>query len=84
MDIKREDLLKLVSLQGGVIVTVSNLEANLAQQDMPYLFNRFCTADSSQNGRSTGLGLFISKKIMILERVISRQNAKWRTHYAGI
>ena len=44
-----------------VCLDFSNDTEHLAQTDIPYLFDRFYTADHARPGGSTGLGLTISK-----------------------
>ncbi|MDE6517670.1 MAG: sensor histidine kinase, partial [Acetatifactor sp.] len=44
-----------------VCLDFSNDTEHLAQTDIPFLFDRFYTADHARPGGSTGLGLTISK-----------------------
>lgn len=49
----------------SVIVGVSDTGAGIADEDMPYIFERFYKADKAHTGKSgTGIGLSIVKKIL--------------------
>jgi len=49
---------------GSVLFIVRNEAANLSEQDVNRLFDRFYTADQTRTGRSTGLGLSIAHSLM--------------------
>lgn len=50
-----------IAEENRIYVDFSNDAENLTQSDIPYLFDRFYTADHARPGGSTGLGLTISK-----------------------
>lgn len=56
-----------ISLKQGkdcIISVFENDAPNLTREDMPYLFERFFTADRTRSGKSTGLGLAITKELV--------------------
>lgn len=48
---------------GEVSVRVSNGGAELTDEDLPHVFDRFYTTDKTRSGRNTGLGLAIVKAL---------------------
>lgn len=51
--------------QHDSIVTIFENDApGLTQEDIPHLFERFFTADRTRSGKSTGLGLAITKELV--------------------
>ncbi|MDE7224197.1 MAG: HAMP domain-containing histidine kinase [Acetatifactor sp.] len=50
-----------IAEKNRIYLDFSNDAENLTQTDIPYLFDRFYTADHARPGGSTGLGLTISK-----------------------
>lgn len=51
--------------QNDSIVTIFENDApGLTQEDIPHLFERFFTADRTRSGKSTGLGLAITKELV--------------------
>lgn len=48
---------------GEVTVRVSNGGAELTEEDLPHVFDRFYTTDKTRSGRNTGLGLAIVKAL---------------------
>ncbi|MED1117111.1 sensor histidine kinase, partial [Bacillus paramycoides] len=49
----------------SVIFMISNDVANLSQQDIPLLFDRFYTTNHHRSENGTGLGLSIAKTLML-------------------
>lgn len=54
----------LTQKENKVQFIFSNQATKLTHKDIPYLFNRSYTADQSRNNKSTGLGLYIAKKLV--------------------
>ncbi|MBB3129995.1 signal transduction histidine kinase [Paenibacillus rhizosphaerae] len=50
--------------EGNVVLIFRNEAANLSEQDVDHLFDRFYTADRSRSSRRTGLGLSIAYSLM--------------------
>ena len=53
----------LRAASGGVESVFENGGADLADEDVPHVFDRFFTSDKSRTGRNTGLGLAIVKTL---------------------
>ena len=49
--------------EGEVTVRVSNGGAELIQEELPHVFDRFYTTDQTRSGRNTGLGLAIVRAL---------------------
>lgn len=49
--------------EGEVTVRVSNGGAELTQEELPHVFDRFYTTDQTRSGRNTGLGLAIVRAL---------------------
>lgn len=47
-----------------VVLTISNIAANLTLQDVENIFDRFYMADKTRTGKGTGLGLSIAKGLV--------------------
>ena len=52
-------------LDGRPFFRVSDQGEGVAEEDIPYLFDRFYRADKARTGESTGLGLAISNAIVV-------------------
>lgn len=48
----------------GLVTTFTNDAPNLTDEDAKHLFERFFTADRARSGKSTGLGLAITKELV--------------------
>ncbi|MFJ7954152.1 sensor histidine kinase [Lysinibacillus sp. NPDC096418] len=57
--------IQLVKNSSSVQLKIMNLAKELKEQDLPILFDRFYKVDQTRTKRSTGLGLFIAKSLMI-------------------
>ncbi|MDF2674078.1 MAG: sensory transduction protein kinase [Clostridiales bacterium] len=57
-------LISLKQQKGRVITVFQNDAPTLSQEDLPHLFERFFTADRTRSGKSTGLGLAITKELV--------------------
>ena len=55
--------IRLFLEEGRVVSLFRNEAGDLAPEDMPYVFDRFFTADKMRTGRNTGLGLAIVKAL---------------------
>lgn len=51
------------AVEGGVETRFANGGADLREEDLPRVFDRFFTSDKTRSGRNTGLGLAIVKAI---------------------
>lgn len=49
---------------GYILTTFTNIETNLSQGDVKRIFDRFFTGDRTRSGKSTGLGLAITKELV--------------------
>lgn len=47
-----------------IVMTFTNDAPNLSEDDVSHLFQRFFTADRTRSGKSTGLGLAITKELV--------------------
>lgn len=47
-----------------IITTFTNEAKNLSEEDSKFLFQRFFTADRTRSGKSTGIGLAITKELV--------------------
>lgn len=50
--------------KGYVVTTFTNDAPNLSEEDASHLFERFFTVDRTRSGKSTGLGLAITKQLV--------------------
>lgn len=57
-------LISLKQQKGRVTTIFQNDAPTLSQEDLPHLFERFFTADRTRSGKSTGLGLAITKQLV--------------------
>ncbi|MGE7998915.1 sensor histidine kinase [Lysinibacillus sp. NPDC093190] len=57
--------IQLVKHSSSVQLNIMNPAKELKEQDLPLLFDRFYKVDQTRSKRSTGLGLFIAKSLMI-------------------
>ncbi|MFJ7980901.1 sensor histidine kinase [Lysinibacillus xylanilyticus] len=57
--------IQLVKNSSSVQLNIMNPAKELKKQDLPLLFDRFYKVDQTRTKRSTGLGLFIAKSLMI-------------------
>jgi len=57
--------IQLVKHSSSVHLNIMNPAKKLKEQDLPLLFDRFYKVDQTRTKRSTGLGLFIAKSLMI-------------------
>ena len=55
--------LSLYSTGLGNVLTVSDTGPGVAEEELPYVFDRFYTSAGAANPQGTGLGLFIAKQI---------------------
>jgi len=51
------------AVEGGVETRFLNGGADLKEEDLPHVFDRFFTSDKTRSGRNTGLGLAIVKAL---------------------
>lgn len=56
--------ISLKQQKDSVVTIFENDAPGLRQEDIPHLFERFFTADRTRSGRSTGLGLSITKELV--------------------
>lgn len=54
--------------QEHMCVRVTNYGKEIAQRDLPYVFDMFYQADKSRKSEGNGLGLAIAKKIVVLHK----------------
>ncbi len=54
--------------QSSICVEVSNYGKEIAQKDLPHVFDMFYKADKSRNSEGNGLGLAIAKKIVLIHK----------------
>ncbi|MGE7688373.1 sensor histidine kinase [Lysinibacillus sp. NPDC097214] len=57
--------IQLVKHSSSVHLNIMNPAKELKEQDLPLLFDRFYKVDQTRTKKSTGLGLFIAKSLMI-------------------
>jgi len=57
--------IQLVKHSSSVQLNIMNPAKELKEQDLPLLFDRFYKVDQTRTKKSTGLGLFIAKSLMI-------------------
>ncbi|MEK5530317.1 HAMP domain-containing sensor histidine kinase [Viridibacillus sp. FSL R5-0468] len=57
--------IQLVKNSSSVQLYIMNPAKELKEQDLPLLFDRFYKVDQTRTKRSTGLGLFIAKSLML-------------------
>ncbi|MFJ7914128.1 MULTISPECIES: sensor histidine kinase [unclassified Lysinibacillus] len=57
--------IQLVNNSSSVQLNIMNPAKELKEQDLPLLFDRFYKVDQTRTKRSTGLGLYIAKSLMI-------------------
>lgn len=57
---------KLYEENNCLLVDISDKGAGIAEQDIPHIFERYYTADKKYRKVGTGLGLYLSKKIIKL------------------
>ena len=67
--IKNTDELGVIDIcckntRGNAYLSVANTGRGIAPEDLPHVFERFYTSDSSRNNNSFGLGLAIAKTIV--------------------
>lgn len=67
--IKNTDELGIIDIcckntRGNAYLSVANTGRGIAPEDLPHVFERFYTSDSSRNNNSFGLGLAIAKTIV--------------------
>ena len=67
--IKNTDELGVIDIcckntRGNAFLSVANTGRGIAPEDLPHVFERFYTSDSSRNNNSFGLGLAIAKTIV--------------------
>ncbi len=68
--------------QDAIYIEVSNYGKEIAQKDLPYIFDMFYKADKSRNSDGNGLGLAIAKKIVQLHNgTISAVSSNQRTTF---
>ena len=54
-----------VEKEGGkAVLRVSDTGVGIAEEDLPYVFDRFYKADKSHTGSGSGLGLSIAREIL--------------------
>jgi len=56
--------LRTCARQGHAVIEVVDTGAGLAEDDLPYIFERFYRADQARTERYAGLGLSIAQKII--------------------
>ncbi len=56
--------ISLKKYKGYVVTTFTNDAPNLSEEDASHLFERFFTVDRTRSGKSTGLGLAITKQLV--------------------
>ncbi len=56
--------ISLKEYEGYITTTFTNVARNLSEEDIAHLFERFFTADPTRSGKSTGLGLAITKELV--------------------
>ncbi|MFI3129138.1 MAG: HAMP domain-containing sensor histidine kinase [Bacillota bacterium] len=52
----------------GIYICISNYGKEIAQKDLPHIFDMFYKADKSRNSEGNGLGLAIAKKIVQIHK----------------
>jgi signal transduction histidine kinase len=57
--------IQLEHVHSSVQLTISNSVAQLSEQDVHHMFDRFYKADQTRTGNGTGLGLAIAKSLMV-------------------
>ncbi len=57
--------IKMKVMQNECIITISDYGAGIPEADIPYIFDRFYSKQSSQNKNGSGLGLSIANQIAI-------------------
>lgn len=84
--------ISLKEYEGYIITTFTNDASDLGEKDINHLFERFFTADSTRSGKSTGLGLSITKELVEqMGHTISAKlsdgslsiTIKWKTTFAS-
>ncbi|NOH15907.1 sensor histidine kinase [Clostridium cochlearium] len=56
--------ISLKNNKNHIVMTFTNDAPNLSEDDVSHLFQRFFTADRTRSGKSTGLGLAITKELV--------------------
>ncbi|SNV89986.1 sensor histidine kinase [Clostridium cochlearium] len=56
--------ISLKNNKNHIVMTFTNDALNLSEDDVSHLFQRFFTADRTRSGKSTGLGLAITKELV--------------------